>query len=119
MYSDKSTTLSSGTAPRRRRWFTRLSVFSASVTIATLCAVPLAGASGGTLVAAPSTTEPSMCQATRDALVEVAQLETYLTRLKKSFKNGMTDALIISYEQQLKAVNKTIDAEQFRIKCKL
>jgi hypothetical protein len=119
MYSDHALAMSSGNEPRRRRWCAKLSAFLACVTIATLWAVPLAGASGGSNVAAPSLTEPSMCAATRTALVEIAKLEVYLTRLKNSFKNAMSDALIISYERQMAALNKTIDAEQFRIKCKL
>ena len=119
MYSDDSPAMSSGRDPRRRSWFAKLSAFSACLTIATLFAVPLAGASGGSSRAAPTLTEPAMCAATRTALVEVAKLENYLSLLRNSFKNGMTDALIISYDRQLVAINKTIDAEQFRIKCKL
>jgi hypothetical protein len=60
-----------------------------------------------------------MCAATRTALVEVAKLEDYLSLLRNSAKNAMTDALIVSYDRRLVAINKTIDAEQFRIKCKL
>jgi hypothetical protein len=119
MYSGNSPAVSSGTEPRRRSWFAKLLVFSACLTIATLCAVPLAGASGGSSAAPPSLTEPAMCAATRTALVELAQVEDYLTRLKNSFKNSITDALIVSYEHRMASINKTIDAEQFRLKCKL